>query len=101
MGCSILMTADEFDRDLEASGLPNVVKDFRFVDDFLVLFKRTTENRHTQIEDLFSRFCKAFPGLTLLRNFLHEDGRIRFLDLELHFTPHMPVGFTTPVRGNA
>ncbi|XP_037517937.1 uncharacterized protein LOC119394697 [Rhipicephalus sanguineus] len=76
----------QFDRGLEASGLPNVVKIFRFVGDFLVLFKRTTEKATQEIEDFFSRFCKAFPGLTLTKE-LPEDGRIRFLDLELHFTP--------------
>ncbi|KAH7951114.1 hypothetical protein HPB52_004745 [Rhipicephalus sanguineus] len=76
----------QFDQDLEASGLPNVVKISRFVDDFLVLFKRTTEKATHKIEYFFSRFCKALPGLTLT-NEHPEDGRIRFLNLEHHFTP--------------
>lgn len=73
------------DRQLqEALSVQGILKTFRFVDDFLVVFEIDNRTITERAEEIFATFVAHCDAFTLTRE-PPSDGQLRFLDLVLIF----------------
>ncbi|KAH7957826.1 hypothetical protein HPB52_023162 [Rhipicephalus sanguineus] len=59
------------------------MRTFRYVDDLLVLLRRTPEKSSEKVDTIFAHFSTCFPGFSFTKE-LPANGQLRFLDLMLH-----------------
>ncbi|CAN8005973.1 unnamed protein product, partial [Ixodes pacificus] len=78
-----------YDRLLEISLRDSsVIKIFRYVDDFLVLYRPSDDTGSKGLGDIFNTFKSTLRPFTLT-NELPEEQQLRFLDLTLLFGDHV------------